>query len=382
MKKKLLSGFLVLTMAMSLAACGKTSATSSTTAATETKTYQEQLAIDQETYAKFVKLGTYKGVEVQVDRSTLTVTDADVQKYIDGILEENGTTTAVKTGTTKTGDAIVLDYSGLLNGVAFSGGTATDASYTVGSGQFISDLDKGLIGLEVGKQYDIPCTFPTDYSSTELAGKAVVFRVTVTAINSVTPAVYDDTFVQSVASTYSSTATTTAEFTTFAKKYLTDKAQTTFDNSKYTTIKEKIISSSTISGYPDAEVQKLIETIQNNVKSEYSSYGSYYGITDYATYLSSVYGYDSEAAFLEYAKEYAQTYLQEKMILTMIAKQENIAVTDDQITEMGTQIASYYGYESFQEIVETYGETIKHEVGYSVLSDSVVKLLLSSAVEK
>lgn len=382
MKKKLLSILLVLAMVLSVTACGKNTNQTETASNNSNVTYQEQLANDQKTYAQYVTLGQYTGIEVQVDRSTLDVTDQAVQDYINGILADNGTSTSLTTGTTKSGDSIVLDYSGLLDGTAFSGGTATDTTYTVGSEKFISDLDKGLVGLEVGKEYDIPCTFPTDYSSSDLAGKSVIFKVTVTAINQTTPAEYTDTFVQSVASTYSSTATTTADFTAFSKQSLIDKAKSTFDNTKYSLIWEKISANCTISGYPDAEVQTLMTTIENNVKSEYASYGSSYGITDYVTYLSTVYGYATEQDFLDYAKEYAQNYLKEKMILTMIAQKENIAVTDDQIAAMGAQLAQYYGYGSYQEIVDTYGASINLEVGYSVLSDSVINFLLEKAVEK
>ena len=380
MKKKLLSIFLVMTMVLSVTACGKTKTETPTTSSNVT--YQEQLATDQKNYAQYVTLGQYTGIEVQVDRSTLEVTDQAVQKYIDGVLEDNGTTSKVTTGITKSGDAAVLDYSGLLNGTAFSGGTATDATYTIGSGKFITELDQGLIGLEIGKQYDIPCTFPSDYSSTDLAGKSVIFRVTVTAVNVSTPAQYTDAFVQSVASTYKSTATTTADFTAFSKQSLIDQAKKTFDNTKYSSIWTTIAANCTVSGYPDAEVQTLMTTIENNVKSEFASNGSSYGITDYATYLSSVYGYKTEQDFLDYAKQYAQNYLKEKMILTMIAQKENITVTDEQIATMGAQLASYYGYDSFQQIVDTYGASINLEVGYSVLSDSVISFLLEKSVEK
>ena len=380
MKKKLLSIFLVMTMVLSVTACGKTTTENPTTAAA--LTYQEQLAADQQNYAQYVTLGQYTGIEVTVDRSTLEVTDQAVQEYINGILTENATTTTVTTGTTKSGDAVVLDYSGLLDGTAFSGGTATDATYTIGSNKFITELDQGLIGLEVGKQYDIPVTFPADYSSTDLAGKSVIFRVTVTAINESTPAQYTDAFVQSVAANYKSTATTTADFTVFAKQSLVEQAKTTFDNTKYSSIWTTIAANCTVSGYPDAEVQTLMATIENNVKSEFASNGSSYGITDYATYLKSVYNYATEQDFLDYAKDYSQNYLKEKMILTMIAQKENITVTDDQIAEMGTQLATYYGYDSFQQIIETYGSSINLEVGYSVLSDSIINFLLEKSVEK
>jgi len=380
MKKKLLSIFLVMTMVLSITACGKTKTENPTTAAV--LTYQEQLAADQQNYAQYVTLGQYTGIEVTVDRSTLEVTDQAVQEYINGILTENATTTTVTTGTTKSGDAVVLDYSGLLDGTAFSGGTATDATYTIGSAKFITELDQGLIGLEVGKQYDLPVTFPADYSSTDLAGKSVIFRVTVTAINESTPAQYTDAFVQSVAANYKSTATTTADFTVFAKQSLVEQAKTTFDNTKYSSIWTTIAANCTVSGYPDAEVQTLMDTIENNVKSEFASNGSSYGITDYATYLKSVYNYATEQDFLDYAKDYSQNYLKEKMILTMIAQKENITVTDDQIAEMGAQLATYYGYDSFQQIIETYGSSINLEVGYSVLSDSIINFLLEKSVEK
>ena len=48
--------------------------------------------------------------------------------------------------------------------------------------RFITDLDQGLVGLNVGQEYDIPCTFPSDYSSSDLAGKSVIFTVTVHSI--------------------------------------------------------------------------------------------------------------------------------------------------------------------------------------------------------
>ena len=91
-----------------------------------------------------------KGIAVSVDKSSLTVSDDDVETYISNILSSHATSEQVTEGTTASGDTISLDYSGKLDGVAFSGGTATDVSYTIGSGKFITDLDQGLVGLNVG----------------------------------------------------------------------------------------------------------------------------------------------------------------------------------------------------------------------------------------
>ena len=90
----------------------------------------------------------YKGIQVTVDKSVLNVAESDVDDYINkNIVSAEATTENVTSGVTADGDTVILDYSGKLDGEAFSGGTATDTTYTIGSGNFISDLDKGLVGL-------------------------------------------------------------------------------------------------------------------------------------------------------------------------------------------------------------------------------------------
>ncbi len=102
-------------------------------------------------------------MSVDLKESDYVVLDSDVEDYIKSMLESKATTNVITEGTTKAGDVIKLDYSGKLDGTAFSGGTATDVTYTIGSGKFIEDLDKGLVGLTVGQETDITCVFPESY---------------------------------------------------------------------------------------------------------------------------------------------------------------------------------------------------------------------------
>jgi trigger factor len=67
---------------------------------------------------------------------------------------------------------------GTLDGVAFAGGTG-DRDLTIGSKTFIDGFESGLIGAKVGETVDLNLTFPEDYHSKDLAGKAVVFTVTI-----------------------------------------------------------------------------------------------------------------------------------------------------------------------------------------------------------
>ena len=126
MRKSYLAAALMLTMALTFTACGKpgdNGGEAGTKGNTSGVNYSEQLQKDFETYKQYVNLGEYKGVEVEVDRSALDVTQDQVTAYIDNIRSSKGENTEVTTGTTKLGDKIKLDYSGTLNGVAFSGGT-------------------------------------------------------------------------------------------------------------------------------------------------------------------------------------------------------------------------------------------------------------------
>lgn len=382
MRKKVLGIVMAASMVASLTACGgsNNNSTDATNATSSNTTVNQEITADQyadtiksnaETYKTYVTLPEYKGLTVTVDSEQAQVGDSEVTDYINNLISQYGTTETVTEGVTANGDVISLDYSGLLDGTAFSGGTATDVTYTIGSGKFIDDLDKGLVGLTVGQEYDIPCKFPDNYSSSDLAGKDVIFKVTVNSIKKTTLPELTDDWVASNASSLNIEATTVDGLKSYVKDYLETQAKTNYDSSKYQAAWKVISEGITNNGYPEEELNSLIDTLKSNVQSEYNQYGSYYGISDYNSYLSQVYGFDTEDAFNDYAKEYAQSYLLEKMAVTIIAENENITVTADDINDMGAQLASYYGYTDYQEILDTYGNEMNSEIGYEVLYQKV-----------
>ncbi len=386
MKKRVLSLALAGMMLLSLAACGKDKAqqdNGGTGADAGNVDYVQQLAKDMEEYKKYVSLGEYKGVEVTIDKTPYEVTDEAVDSYINNIRSSKKTTNEITTGTVKKGDTIKLDYAGTIDGIAFSGGTATDVQYTVGSGKFIPDLDNGLIDLEVGQEYDIPCTFPSDYNS-EFANKQAVFKVKVLAIIETILPEYNDEFVKSVVETgnYNTTASTTEEFTAFVRDVLEQNAEEKIEAAKYEQIWTKITEASQVSGYPEEELNSITNTVMENVKTEFQYNKQYYNIDTFEEYLKQVYQMENEEAFQKFAKEYASEYLKEKMILTLIAEKEGIQVTHEEIEQYGATIAAENNYESFQKIIDELGESIKLEIGYSVLADKTIKMILDNSIEK
>jgi len=77
------------------------------------------------------------------------------------------------------GDVVVTDFVGKIDGTAFEGGRATDARIELGAGTLIPGFEDQLIGAKDGESRVVSVTFPADYGNKDLAGKAATFDVTV-----------------------------------------------------------------------------------------------------------------------------------------------------------------------------------------------------------
>lgn len=122
----------------------------------------------------YISVGEYSNV---VDRKSLEYFDALDEFYNMTYGTDLGYET--EEGKVENGDLANIDYVGKLDGVAFEGGTGKNYDLGIGSGTFIPGFEDGLIGVDIGSTVDLDITFPKEYQSAELAGKAVVFTVTV-----------------------------------------------------------------------------------------------------------------------------------------------------------------------------------------------------------
>ena len=98
-----------------------------------------------------------------------------------GVLAALGLAACDKTEVAKAGDTVVINFAGFLDGVQFPGGTAENFPLELGSGQFVPGFEDQVIGMSEGEERDVNITFPEEYVP-ELAGKSVVFKVTLVDI--------------------------------------------------------------------------------------------------------------------------------------------------------------------------------------------------------
>lgn len=139
-----------------------------------------------------VELNKYK--DFNFKKVTVEISDADIEDALITLQERDMTYEPVENrDTVQKGDVAVIDFEGKKDGVAFEGGSAKGFSLNIGSGHFIPGFEDGVIGMKKGETKDLNLTFPKEYNSAELAGKDVVFTVTVHEIKEkVKPEINDD----------------------------------------------------------------------------------------------------------------------------------------------------------------------------------------------
>jgi trigger factor len=121
-------------------------------------------------------LGEYKGLEV--GRREVSIDEEELQREIDGLRERLARLETVERPA-GSGDFVVVDYVGSIDGERFSGGEGRDQLVELGSGNLIPGFEEGLEGAGAGETRTIELSFPADYGSQELAGKDATFEVTV-----------------------------------------------------------------------------------------------------------------------------------------------------------------------------------------------------------
>jgi trigger factor len=119
-----------------------------------------------------IKLGDVSGSTIE--RATLTVGDAEVDKTIEVLRKQRTTYIAVGRPAEK-GDRLTIDFTGRKDGAEFPGGKAVDFPVMLGAGMMLPDFENALEGMKEGETKTFDVTFPSDYHATDLAGQKVQF---------------------------------------------------------------------------------------------------------------------------------------------------------------------------------------------------------------
>jgi trigger factor len=316
-------------------------------------------------YAKYIKVGDYKGLTY--NKVTATVTNKEVQSEIKTRVKAKATTKSVKTGTVKNGDTINISYVGKINGKTFTGGSADKSNITIGKTSMIDGFTDGLIGKSIGSKVTLHLKFPSNYSNSKVAGKKVVFTVTINSKQVTVTPEYNLAFVKKYTK-YKTVAAYEASVKQDLLKTKKESAETTIKNNLWNTV----VASSTIKSYPKKQYNYEIEQVTQKYKKQAKTYGM-----SWSKFLKS-YMNMSESDFNKQAKAYAKTVVKQKLVMHYIADKEGLKVTNKEYKKYLSDLLSNAGFTeaSFK---KQYNESIQD---YAEENDFRTNLLLNKILDK
>lgn len=326
MKKRFMAVMIALCMIVAATGCGK-----NYTIAENGAVYNDHLQINK-----------WKGLEVEKVEPA-AVTDADIDAAIESDIQTEWKKVGVKDRAAVDGDTVVIDFVGKKDGIAFEGGTSDDYFLKLGSKSFIDGFEAGVVGEMPGETFDLNLTFPADYGNAELAGKAVVFTVTLDAI---IPA-YSEALVPLL----SDKATTTAEYREEVKKELEVSNQETADASMRDSLLSVLLEQCEVLEYPEERLEEITECIEKPY-TEYLQYmiSMYYGSVEQFEQTSGT-------TIKAMVKEGAESQLLCELAVQLIAEVEGIEFTDKEYKAFLKEQTELEGYESVEEYEEKFEET-------------------------
>ena len=274
---------------------------------------------------------------IALKENDLTPTEDELQQQVDNLLNQYTSSQPVTGRAAQSGDVANIDYTGTVDGVAFTGGTATGYDLTLGSHTFIDGFEDQIIGHNIGDTFDVTVTFPEGYGdSTDaegntitLSGKEAVFSVTLNAITqSVVPALTDE-WVE-------------ANFAASDDLHTADALRQYFDRALYANnldnaAMDYLLTNSTFKEVPTQITSYYIRMFLNY----HSQLATQYGM-ELDAYAQAK-GYADADAMLADSDAYFEHLAKQDLVFQAIAEQLDITPTQEQIDSANSSYADTYG---------------------------------------
>ena len=285
------------------------------------------LTIETELYPE-VTLGQYKGIEVP--KREVKVEDSEVDAELSRMAERNARIETVDRAA-QMGDTVVIDFEGFEGGKPFQGGKAEDYSLTLGSGSFIPGFEEALVGAVAGEERDVNVTFPENYAK-ELAGKPAVFKCKVHEVKESIKPELDDEFAKDVSEfdTLDALKNDIRERFTKSRKEQNERA---FESSAV-----QLAAANMTCNVPacmiDEQVDHQIEQFAYQLQSQGMK------MEDYTKMIGG-----DLSSLRQSMRPMAEQTVRSDILLSEIARAENLEVTDEEVEEELKKLAEQYQME-------------------------------------
>lgn len=306
---------------------------------------------------------TYKGLSAEMTRHT--VTDEEVDRQIQRLLQQNPRVAEVTDRPAEQGDEVVLDYAGFCDGVQFPGGTGENQTLVLGSGMFIPGFEEQLIDKVPGEQVTVKVTFPTEYHAQELAGKDAEFRCVIHQIRVKTPYELDDTFAKEVGG---------CETLTDMKEKLKQSLQAYTDQRGEMDLQDRLLQQAAETleyTYAQEDLDEAVNEQMRNFEAQLSHQGL--SLEMYCSFMNT-----TEKALLADMVPTAEAALRKQAAIDKIVEAERIEATQEEIGQAVALVAKQNNM-TVEQLKPYYNAEFEQAIIKSVLTGKVMSLIREHA---
>ncbi len=391
MKKKYRIAAVALFTAATLTACGSNASTENTNeAGTEATTEtadaaatdaSQEVELPTKTLLdydldKLVELGTYTGNTIEVAKSE--VTDEVVESTIQSAYAANPLLKEVTGRAVQSGDTVNIDYVGVYADTkeAFQGGTANGHNLKIGSGSFIAGFEDGLIGKKTGETVELNLTFPENYATADLAGKDVIFTVTINKIQEAQAEPSDEW----AASLGLEDMKTLDDYRAGLKAELQAEADENFKVEAMNQAIEAAVAGANVKEVPEELFNRyhnvVYSSVENYLQQIYYTYGVQTSVEDYMQSIMNTNGI--EGTVDEYLSQIITDQTKRSMVVQAIADKEKLEVTDAEIDEFLREYYDTYYSQMFSTFEEYKASLDLEDYRETLLTDKVAEFLMNN----
>ena len=310
-----------------------------------------------------VKLGQYKGVEVQ--KADATVSDEDLNEALQKELEKNARLVTVDDRAAEMGDNVKIDFDGSIDGVHFDGGKGENYPLVLGSGSFIDGFEEQIVGHKTGDSFDVNVTFPTEYHAKELAGKEAVFACKLLEIQRKDLPELNDEFASEI-----SQFETLDEYKADLKKQLEEAKAKSAAAQNENNVVEKVVENAEIE-LPAPMVEMQCEQMLDDYARRMQSQGL--PLEQYLQYTGM-----TVEKLKEQFRPQAERNLKTRLVLEEVVKAENIAVSEEAIDAEIAKMAEAYKIAP-EKMKEYVGAEQREELAMDLKIQEAVDFLVAEA---
>ena len=314
-----------------------------------------------------VKLGDYKGLKVE--KQVAEVKDEDVEKQIKNFQDRQGKMVDAPEGAAvENGDFTTLNFEGFVDGTPFEGGKGEDYPLQIGSGSFIPGFEDQLVGTKIGEEKEVNVTFPEEYHSKDLAGKAAMFKCTIKSIKRKELPEINDELAKKV-----SKFDTLDELKADIRKNLEENAERKAENDQKSAAIEQATNNITVD-IPAVMIDNRVTAMIQEMAMRLEQQGM--KLEQYLQYAGT-----DIAKIREDYRETAEKNVKTDLMLEEVAKAEDIKVEAKDLDAEVAAMAAAYGAtpQQVQKIIKEQGRI--GDLAASVLRKKTAQFIIDNIAE-